>query len=126
MVRSDRGLVVLDLDGDGKEQTGWVIIYLHVSSENRIAVGTWVDKGDRLGHPSCEGGISTGTHVHIARKFNGEWIAADGPIPFDLSGWVAHAGQEAYQGYLERGDETVIANSNAYQKSFITLTDADP
>jgi len=126
VVRSDRGLVVLDLDGDGKEQTGWVIIYLHVSSENRIAVGTWVDKGDRLGHPSCEGGIATGTHVHIARKFNGEWIAADGPIPFDLSGWVAHAGQEAYQGYLERGDETVIANSNAYQKSFITLTDADP
>ncbi len=126
VVRSDRGLVVLDLDGDGKEETGWVIIYLHVSSENRIPVGSWVDKGDRLGHPSCEGGIATGTHVHIARKFNGEWIAADGPIPFDLSGWIAHAGEEAYQGYLTRGEEKVIANSNASNISFITYPDSDP
>lgn len=126
VVRSERGLVVLDLDGDGREQTGWVIIYLHVSSESSVPVGTWVDKGDRLGHPSCEGGIATGTHVHIARKFNGEWIAADGPIPFVLSGWVAHAGSEAYQGYLTRGEEVVTANVNAAQISFITYTNEDP
>ncbi len=126
VVRSERGLVVVDLDGDGREQTGWVIIYLHVSSESSVPVGTWVDKGDRLGHPSCEGGIATGTHLHIARKFNGEWIAADGPVPFVLSGWIAHAGQEAYQGYLERNGEKVIANVNAASKSFITYTDNDP
>ena len=41
VVRSDKGIVVLDLDGDGFEQTGWVLLYLHVSSESAVPVGTW-------------------------------------------------------------------------------------
>lgn len=125
VVRSERGLVVLDLDGDGREQTGWVLIYLHVASEDSVPVGSWVARGDRLGHPSCEGGIATGTHVHIARKFNGEWIAADGPVPFNLSGWIAVAGDEAYKGFLVRGDQVIVANTNASRQSFIVLSDAD-
>lgn len=125
VVRSERGLVVLDLDGDGREQTGWALIYLHVSSESSVPVGTWLARGDRLGHPSCEGGIATGTHVHMARKFNGEWIAADGPVPFNLSGWIAVAGEEAYKGFLVRGDQVVMANTNASRKSFIMLSDED-
>lgn len=125
VVRSERGLVVLDLDGDGREQTGWVLIYLHVASQSSVPVGTWVAQGDRLGHPSCEGGIATGTHVHIARKFNGEWIAADGPVPFNLSGWIAVAGEEAYKGFLVRGEQVVIANTNASRKSFIMLDEND-
>jgi hypothetical protein len=36
---------------------------------------------DRVGHPSCEGGSSSGIHIHIARKFNGEWVLADGGLP---------------------------------------------
>ena len=40
-----------------------------------------VQAGDPLGHPSCEGGNVTGTHVHLARKFNGEWIGAGGRMP---------------------------------------------
>jgi LasA protease len=109
VVRSGNGVVVLDLDGDGFEQTGWVLLYLHVSSDKRAPVGTWVDKGDVLGHPSCEGGQATGTHVHIARKYNGEWIQAAGPMPFVLSGWTAHAGQAAYKGTLTRGDLVIEA-----------------
>jgi LasA protease len=105
VVRSSPGVVVLDLDGDGHEQTGWVLLYLHISSKKRITEGEWVDTGDFLGHPSCEGGFSTGTHVHIARKYNGEWIPADGPIPFTLGGWTAKAGELPYQGWLIRGDE---------------------
>lgn len=109
VVRSGQGVVVLDLDGDGYEQTGWVLVYLHVSAEKRVPEGTWVGTGDRLGHPSCEGGMATGTHVHLARKYNGEWIAADGPMPFVLSGWTAHAGPQAYQGSLIRDGEEVKA-----------------
>jgi LasA protease len=89
VVRSGSGVVVIDLDGDGHEQTGWAILYLHIASKGRIPLGTWVEMGDLLGHPSCEGGLSTGTHVHIARKFNGEWIPAGGPLPFNLDGWIA-------------------------------------
>ena len=81
IVRANHGAIVQDLDGDGNEQTGWNILYLHVE-DMRVDVGDWVETSDLLGHPSCEGGIATGTHVHIARKYNGEWISADGPLPF--------------------------------------------
>jgi len=109
IVRDGYGILLLDLDGDGREATGWVILYLHVAAEDRVPVGTFVETGDRLGHPSCEGGVATGTHVHIARKYNGEWIPADGLIPFNLSGWMARAGKAEYLGTLTRGDETVKA-----------------
>jgi LasA protease len=109
IVRSDEGAVVLDLDYDGNEHTGWTILYMHLETRDRIPVGRKVILADRLGHPSCEGGYSNGTHVHIARRFNGEWIAADGPIPFVLSGWVASGATREYDGYLTKGDEIIEA-----------------
>ncbi len=126
VTRSGNGLVVLDLDGDGYEQTGWVLVYLHVSAEDRIPVGSWVSTGDRLGHPSCEGGISTGTHVHLARKFNGEWVPAAGPLPFNLGGWIAQPSEEAYQGTLVRDGQTVKACTCASQATFMERGPDDP
>ena len=126
VVRSGNGVVVLDLDGDGYEQTGWVVLYLHVSTDGRAPVGTWVGPGDRLGHPSCEGGQATGTHVHIARKFQGEWIAADGPMPFVLSGWMAHAGEGAYKGSLTRAETTIKACTCASLQTNIIRSEDDP
>jgi len=38
--------------------------------------------------------------VHVVRRFNGEWIPADGPLPFVMSGWTAHAGSAPYLGNL--------------------------
>jgi hypothetical protein len=109
VVRSDVDGLALDLDGDGDERTGWVIFYLHIASSTRAPIGQQVHTGDMLGYPSCEGGEVTGTHVHIARKYNGEWILADGPLAFNLEGWVAHAGAEAYLGTLTRGPLTIRA-----------------
>ena len=109
VARTGLGIVVLDLDGDGDERTGWVVFYLHLSDRDKVAPGTKVKVGDPLGHPSCEGGKATGTHQHIARKFNGEWILADGPLAFSFEGWVSHAGSEAYQGTLERNGRTIPA-----------------
>jgi hypothetical protein len=36
----------------------------------------------------------------MARKFNGEWLAADGAVPFDLGGWLAVSDGTAYKGRL--------------------------
>lgn len=102
VVRSEHGAVMLDLDGDGNEGTGWVLFYMHLESRDRAAAGTWVQAGDRLGHPSCEGGVSNGTHLHVARKYNGEWIAADGPVPFILDGWVSAGLGKEYDGTLSQ------------------------
>lgn len=62
--------------------------YLHLATRARITVGREVKAGDPVGYPSCEGGRVTGKHVHIARKYNGEWILADGPLAFNLEGWL--------------------------------------
>ena len=119
VVRSERGLVALDLDGDGLEQTGWVLVYMHVAGQDRVSVGSWVATDDPLGHPSCEGGQATGTHVHMARKYNGEWLAADGPLPMVLSGWVAHASEVPYEGSLEKDGRIVSARPDGSSGSTI-------
>ena len=117
VVRSDAGVVVLDLDQDGDERTGWVIFYFHVGTEGRAFVGQGLQAGEPIGHPSCEGGRATGTHIHIARKYNGEWIPAAGILPFNLGGWVAQSGDRPYQGYLIKNTRRIIACDCADQGS---------
>lgn len=119
IVRSEQGVVAIDLDGDGSEQTGWVLVYMHIAGRDRLPAGTWVETNTPLGHPSCEGGQATGTHVHLARKYNGEWLAADGPLPMVLSGWVAHAGELSYEGTLERDGHIVSARPDGSAGSTI-------
>jgi murein DD-endopeptidase MepM/ murein hydrolase activator NlpD len=125
VVRSEHGAVVLDLDGDGFENTGWVVLYMHVEDRQRTPEGTYLRRGEPIGHPSCEGGPADGTHVHIARKYNGEWIAADGPMPFVMSGWVAQAGYRPFEGSLSRGDQVVVANPLSPAQAFISLAADD-
>ncbi len=114
IARSGGGVVVLDLDGDGDETTGWTIMYLHMASEGRVALGTQVKLGDQIGRPSCEGGFSNATHMHIARRYNGEWIPVDCstcspdamPAPFVMDGWTVEGlDNQEYQGYMVKGNE---------------------
>jgi LasA protease len=110
VLRSEDGQVIIDLDGDGFEQSGWVLFYLHVYGEGRVEAGTTVQRGQRIGHPSCEGGYSEATHLHFARRYNGEWIAAgSGSLPMVLSGWTAHEDVMPYEGTVTRGNETRTA-----------------
>ncbi len=120
VVRAGNGLVIIDLDQDGSEQTGWVMQYMHIATRDRVAVGTYVETNGHIGHPSCEGGLATGNHVHIARKYNGEWILADGAVPFVLSGYTAHAGDAPYIGTLEKEGSVVVADPNGSYVSLIT------
>jgi hypothetical protein len=98
---SSDGLVELDVG------EGWSVVYLHLATLNRVLRGTLVREGDRLGHPSCEGGQADAAHLHISRKFRGEWIPADGFAPFELSGWVAHFGAVSYTGTLTKGQRVI-------------------
>jgi LasA protease len=115
IVRSGSGEVIQDIDEtgakqmDGLEQTGWVVLYMHIESRDRVQPGDYVKAGDRIGHPSCEGGFSSGTHVHLARRYNGEWISADRNLPFNLDGWISEGAGEEYNGYLKKGDLVVEA-----------------
>lgn len=120
ILRSEGGEVIQDLDGDGYEGTGWVIQYLHIDGRERVPSGSLVRAGDQIGHPSCEGGISTGTHLHLSRKYNGEWIAADGALPFVMDGWTSRGSGSVYDGTLTRDGMQLEACSCRYAANQIS------
>jgi len=110
VVHSRDGMVIQDLDGDGFVGTGWVMFYMHMASDGRVPNGAIIKAGDNIGHPSCEGGVSNATHLHIARRYNGVWIDADDPRwPMALSGWTPASTGDAYYGTLSRGGQTCTA-----------------
>jgi LasA protease len=110
VVMSQDGMVLQDLDGDGDVGTGWVILYMHIAAQNRVPAGTWLQTGDRIGHPSCEGGVSGASHLHLARRLNGVWIPTNHPQwPMDLAGWIPIPGNKPYSGTLVNGDSVRTA-----------------
>jgi LasA protease len=119
VTRAGDSVLAIDLDGDGHEQTGWVLVYLHMVMPEDILPGRTIAVDEPLGHPSCERGQSTGTHVHFARKYNGEWIPAGEPLPFTLSGWETIVGERNYQGELRKGEQTITANPGGPSSSLI-------
>jgi len=120
ITRAGDGAVIQDLDGDGLEQTGWVILYMHIAERDRVEPGTYLSANQPIGHPSCEGGISSGTHVHIARRYNGEWIPADQEVPFVLDRWITVGTGSEYDGYLKRGRKQVEAYAGRSPDNIVT------
>lgn len=121
IIRSENGEVVIDLDGDGFVGTGWTLLYMHMGSAGRVGLGNEVKVGDPIGRPSCEGGRSTAAHLHIARRYNGQWMDADGALPFVMDGWETQHTSQTYDGYLRRGDEEREA-CECYQAGLNDLT----
>jgi len=107
VTRTGNGLVQIALVDEANTPTGWELLYMHVAQRDRVTVGQAVHTNDRIGHPSCEGGDATGTHVHLARMYRGEWIGAGEPFPLVLSGWTALPGLRPYQSSLVKEDVSV-------------------
>jgi LasA protease len=121
IARSGDGAVVIDTDMDGDERTGWTVLYLHIAfqdvpDDEVVKAGTVVQPGSRIGHPSCQGFYlsAAATHLHIARRYNGEWIPADcwacapgvPAPPFVMSGWTIRGyPNQHYQGWMENGGQ---------------------
>ena len=55
VARSEPAIVVLDLDGDGDERTGWNIFYLHLASSDQQFCRGQTQNRRPGGRPSCEG-----------------------------------------------------------------------
>lgn len=109
---SEYGRVVLDLDDDGFQGTGWALLYMHIDAQERVEVGKKLNTNERIGHPSCEGGFAETSHLHFARLYNGQWIAADdAKIPMVLSDWTFGGDSQEYNGTMVRADETRTAEN---------------
>lgn len=110
IVTSEKGRVIENLEGKDFQGSGWSVMYMHMGSDGRVAVGTLVKTADDIGHPSCEGGAAQADHLHIARLYNGQWVAAsDRRWPLVMSGWQVWGGAKQYDGALTRGDENIGA-----------------
>jgi LasA protease len=120
VIRSQNGEVVVDLDNDGYEQTGWTILYMHIAAEGRVAKGAQLKAGDRIGHPSCEGGAANATHLHLARRYNGEWIPAAGTIPLVMDGWKVTGEATEYDGGLTKDTQVKAACECREEKNSVT------
>jgi LysM repeat protein len=119
IISAQNGRVIQDLDNDGYEQTGWAILYMHVSEQDRVQKGEYIFANEYISHPSCEGGVSNASHVHVARKYNGEWISADGNLPFNLDGWVSSGDGTQYNGFLTRANQVIEAYDGANEINLI-------
>ena len=103
VTRSRASGVVVSLGGSVFEGTAWAHVYTHLSAVDRVPARTHVRAGDRLGHPSCEGGLPTQTRVVFARRYSGEWIPADfDAAPLSMDDWTALPGGSPGEGWLIR------------------------
>lgn len=125
IARLDEGIVILDLDEDSDEGTGWTILYLHLDHKDLLHEGQLVEVGNILGYASCLGGVTNATHLHIARRFNGEWLPADcnrcppdaASPPFVMSDWrVVGLASQLYQGFMvhQLDNRSVVAEQGRY------------
>ena len=99
--QANNALVVID-HGDN-----WRTYYLHLDGII-VQEDTEVAQGERLGHPSCMGGDTTGVHVHFAL-----WQEGNGFVDIDesiLSNWKIQETTH-YNGKLINNDVTKDAYS---------------
>ncbi len=105
ILRAEHGRVMVSLSNSNFQGSGWALLYLHMATAGRVSAGTQVNTGDRIGHPSCEGGDAEASHVHFARLYNGQWIGIES-MPMVLSGWTITALDQQYEGKMTRGEES--------------------
>lgn len=120
VTRADNGVIMLTLEDENSQPTGWEVLYLHIAAQDSARLGAHLAANDPVGHPSCEGGSATGTHVHIARKYKGEWIGTTDLFPFILDRWQVVPGDSIYTGYLVKDDLVVTARQGGGAESLIT------
>lgn len=106
------GACQVEIDHGG----GWITRYYHLT-DTLVTQGQAVAQDQQIGHPSCKPevggscggctGWASGTHVHMAIKYNGAYIGIDG---VSLEGWVVRD-ENRYQcytdGYMQKGTSIV-------------------
>ncbi len=120
VVAAEHGRVIVALDDEDYPSKGWALLYMHIATNGRASVGTRLNAGDHVGHPSCEGGYSNASHLHLARMYNGQWIDTT-TVPFVLSGWKIVPSEQEYDGNMVRGSESreAVDARNEYKNAVI-------
>ncbi len=120
VVAAEHGRVILSLANENFQGKGWALLYMHIATNGRATVASQLNTGDHIGHPSCEGGPSNASHLHLARMYNGQWIDAVS-IPYILSGWQIVPAEQEYDGNMVRGSESreALDSRNEYKNAVV-------
>ncbi|MCK7520543.1 MAG: hypothetical protein MZV64_24030 [Ignavibacteriales bacterium] len=111
------------MDGDGSEQTGWNVLYLHIANKNRVVLGQWVDQNGLIGHASCEGGSRPARMYTIAREIQRRMDAwRTDRSRWMMNGWAVMAGDKPYLGN-RMVNRVVTADANGQVRSLIVCED---
>lgn len=80
---------------------GWVTFYYHLDHV-QVADSTPVERNDRLANYAdneaqalCDGGFSTGPHVHMSLRYDGSPVSVD-EVNVDFTAFSHHAGEGDY------------------------------
>jgi LasA protease len=110
---------------------GWMTTYYHLDTVQTF--GATINQNERvaivansLSQALCNGGGSTGPHVHFSLKKNGAFVAINGTA---LTGWVVHSGRYSYDYdhaymWLERGGVKKYAYVNPLLNDTPNVCDA--
>ncbi len=83
--------------------------YYHIAAGSFLVNTTTkkhVTRGTLLGKPSCEGGFSTGAHLHFWIEQDGQTALIENDAPYQLCGWTAHSSGTEYGGSMTRPGRT--------------------
>ncbi|MFK8012518.1 MAG: M23 family metallopeptidase [Marinicellaceae bacterium] len=105
---------------------GWVTGYYHldnvlvndfqdVSSNQRLS-----NYADNLAQATCQGGSSTGPHVHYSKYYDGDSIEIDEPN-VDFTSWKHKAGEGNYDSNCSRSIYTLLPQNTTVCPFFINL-----
>jgi murein DD-endopeptidase MepM/ murein hydrolase activator NlpD len=113
---------------------GWATNYYHLSGVV-VSTGQVVSTGavlsayaDNFAQATCQGGSSTGPHVHVSLLRNGFQYAIDGAT---VNGWLVHSGRRSYDydpnymWYVRDGSKSYAYEPILRDDCLVTSNDVD-
>ena len=99
-----------------QENQGWSLVYYGLSAKPGLKVGDRVEIGESLGH--IDAGAWNGS-FWLARKYNGEWIGANGIVPFALGGWKLALDKDGRNLTMHKPELTIYSQPSKSQANLI-------
>ncbi|HSN93644.1 MAG TPA: LysM peptidoglycan-binding domain-containing protein [Anaerolineaceae bacterium] len=115
ITRLEPSQLVVSYEGT-QESQGWSVVYYGVKVKPGLKVGDKVEIGESLGHVDSSGWNAS---FWLARKFNGEWVGANGVVPFNLGGWKLAMDSDGRNLTMQKPELTIYSQPSKSQINLI-------